>query len=71
MNMRRPADIYIVQGKLIKSLQSLIGETVSFPPKSNHSTQKTIIVDKGGILIRVSENSGGSTRSLSATTGLS
>ncbi|KAJ8940283.1 hypothetical protein NQ318_007654, partial [Aromia moschata] len=48
--------------KLLRNLYNRLGETGSFPPKSNHSTPKTIPVEEDKILIRVSENPGFITR---------
>ncbi|KAJ8937942.1 hypothetical protein NQ318_022801 [Aromia moschata] len=57
--------------KLFRNLYNHLGETRYIPSKINHGTPKTLTVDEDGILIRVSENPGLSTRRLSATTGLS
>ncbi|XP_023310007.1 uncharacterized protein LOC111691430 [Anoplophora glabripennis] len=58
--------------KLFRNLYNRLGESGSFRPKSNHGTPKSITVDEEEeILIRVSENSGMSTRRLSAATGVS
>ncbi|KAJ8938969.1 hypothetical protein NQ318_005210 [Aromia moschata] len=44
--------------KLCRNLYNHLGETGSFPSKSNYGTPKTITVDEDGILIRVSKNPG-------------
>ncbi|KAJ8941784.1 hypothetical protein NQ318_006820 [Aromia moschata] len=59
---------YLPHGR--QNLYNHLSKTGYFPPKSNHGTPKAIIVDEDGILIRILENPGVSTRRLSATTEL-